>query len=77
MDNDLRGMALVIEHALRYELPRGVDEWVIEMVLRECRRMMQQRVNCSHEYWLADAMGGRTYCRWCGVDTTEMEAMGG
>jgi len=33
-------------------------------------------VDCIHEYWYIQP-GGRTVCRTCGADTTNMDAMGG
>lgn len=32
--------------------------------------------NCPHDYWKFE-LGGKTSCRACGADTSDMEAMGG
>jgi hypothetical protein len=68
--------------------PEGVMEaspgdWIIKGVKGEfypCKpdifEAIYDEVICYHEYW-AIRMDGTTYCLDCGVDTTDMEGMGG
>ena len=61
--------------------PPVITEWVrggtvnTDNLAVELRAWAAWAEPCGHEYWDIRE-GGRTFCRECGIETTDMEAMG-
>lgn len=59
-----------------HKLPNSLHvRSAMAIAITDFGRSKELQENCPHDFWKFE-MGGRSSCRNCGADTTDMEAMG-
>ena len=56
-------------------IARAKGHTLLACDLEDITRMNKDPALCEHPYWKC-RMDGKTFCRSCGTDTTNMEMMG-